>query len=137
MHASSKPAKKFKGQQQDSNPQPLSSSTNIQPVWLNGWMFVYKVVVGSNLVAGLRVPFVFSCCKILKSITLKTCYEIALTFFWVESKTNMLYVNKNFIGKLFFSFDRYYGKVFPEPSVLHLHSQRMFFQCFFMLTLKV
>ena len=63
------------------------------------WLWVQILLLVSNLVAG---PFVFSCCKILKSITLKTCYEIALAFLSVESKTNMLYVNKNFIGQLFF-----------------------------------
>ena len=58
--------------------------------------------------------------------------EIALAFLPVESKTNILYVNIHFTGNLFFGFDRYCGKVFPEPAALftffeRLHSQRIFF----------
>ena len=87
---------------------------------------------------GLRVPFVVSCCKFLKSIILKTFNEIALVFLSVESKTNILYVNINFNGNLFLGFGRYCGKVLPEPAVFHLferlHSQITFFQYFFMLT---
>ena len=32
---------------------------------------------------------------------------------------NILYVNLNFTGNLFFGFGRYYGKVVPEPAVSH------------------
>ena len=34
---------KFKWLQRDSNPQPLSSKMNTQPVWPSGWVFVYKL----------------------------------------------------------------------------------------------
>ena len=43
--------------------------------------------------------------------------KIVLTFLLVESKTNILYVNINFTGNLFFEFGRYCGKVFPKPIV--------------------
>ena len=45
--------------------------------------------------------------------------KIVLAFLLVESKTNMLYVNINFTGNLFFGFGRYCGKVFPKPIVSH------------------
>ena len=39
------PNLKFKWQQRDSNPQPLSSYTKTESwsVWLNGWVFVYEL----------------------------------------------------------------------------------------------
>ena len=40
----------------------------------------------------------------------------------VESKTNLLYVNINFTGNLFFEFGRYCDKVVPEPAVSQLFS---------------
>ena len=49
----------------------------------------------------------------------ETFHEIVLALLPVESKTNLLYVNINFTGTLFFGFDRYCGKVVPEPAVSH------------------
>ena len=40
-------------------------------------------------------------------------------FLPVESKTNLLYININFTGNLFFGFTRYCSKVFLEPTVSH------------------
>ena len=45
--------------------------------------------------------------------------EIVLPFLPVESKTNILYVNINFIGTLFSRFSRYCGKVVAEPTDSH------------------
>ena len=77
-------------------------------------------------------------CSLLLSVfksLLKTFNEIVLVFLPVESKANILYVNINFNGNLFFGFGIYCGKVVPEPGTTiflalfeHLHSQRMFFQ---------
>ena len=53
------------------------------------------------------VSFVVSCCQFLKAIVLKTFNEIVLAFLPVERKTNILYVNINFTGNLFFGFGRY------------------------------
>ena len=50
---------------------------------------------------------------------LKTFNEIVLVFLPVERKTNVLYVNINLTGNLFFGFGRYCGKVVPEPAVSH------------------
>ena len=62
---------------------------------------------------GLRVPFVVFCCKILKSVILKTFNPILLAFLSVESKANTVYyVNINFTGNLLLEFGRYCGKVF-------------------------
>ena len=36
-----------------------------------------------------------------------------------ETKVNILYVNINFTRNLFSGFDRYCGKVVPEPAVSH------------------
>ena len=58
---------------------------------------------------GLRVPFVVSCCKFLKSVILKTFSEIILAFLSVESKKNIVYGNIDFTGNLFFGFGRYCG----------------------------
>ena len=84
---------------------------------------------------GVRVPFAVSCCQFLKAIILKIFNEIVLPFLPVESKTNILYVNINLTGNLFFGFGRYGGKVVPEPADSHpferLHSQKMFFQYIF------
>ena len=66
-----------------------------------------------------RSIFVVSCCQFLKAIILKTINEIVLAFLPVQSKTNILYVNMNFTGKLLFRFGGYCGKVFPEPAVSH------------------
>ena len=48
--------------------------------------------------------------------------------------TNILWVNMNFTGNLFFEFARSCGKVFPEPTdshpFEHLQSQKMFFNIF-------
>ena len=65
------------------------------------------------------VSFVVSCCQFLKAIILKTFNEIVLAFLPVERKTNILYVNINFTGNLFFGFGRYCGKLVPEPTVSH------------------
>ena len=88
---------------------------------------------------GLRVPFAVSCCNFLKSNFLKTFNEIVLAFFLFESKTNILYVNKNFIGNLLLGFGRYWGKVLPEPAVFHLFrapalTNNFFSNVFFTLT---
>ena len=73
--------------------------------------------------------------KFLKSVILKTFNEIVLAFLSVESKTNILYVNIKFTGKLLLGFGRCCGKVFQEATVFHLseglHSQIMVFQYFF------
>ena len=45
--------------------------------------------------------------------------EIVLTYFLVESKTNIIYVNINFTGNLYFVFGRYCGNVVPERAVSH------------------
>ena len=45
--------------------------------------------------------------------------EIVLAFLPFESKTNILHVNINFTGNLFFGFGRYRGKAVPEPAVSH------------------
>ena len=70
-----------------------------------------------------------------KHIYLKAFNEIVLAFLSVESKTNILYVNINFTGKLLLGFGRCCGKVFPEATVFHLseglHSQIMVFQYIF------
>ena len=63
---------------------------------------------------------------------LKTFNEIVLDFLSVKSKANILYVNINFIGNLYFGFGRYCGKefwgaLFPSFS-LFSDSQRIFFQ---------
>ena len=71
----------------------------------------------------------FSCCKLYKSIILKTFYGIVLSFLPVESKRNIFYVNMHFTENLFFGFGRYCGKVFPEAAALHVFEQ--FFQYFF------
>ena len=65
------------------------------------------------------VSFVVSCCQFLKAIILKTFNEIVLAFLPVERKTNILYVNINFTGNLFFGFGRYCGKLVPETTVSH------------------
>ena len=65
----------------------------------------------ANSYEGLRVPFVVSWCKFLNSVILKTFNEIVLAFLSVESKTNILYVNINFIGNLLLGFGRYYCKM--------------------------
>ena len=84
---------------------------------------------------GLRVPFVVLCCQFLKAIILKTFSEIVLAFLPVESNTNILYVNINFPGNVFFGFGKYCGKVTPEPAVSHRFwaaaLTKMFFQYFF------
>ena len=53
----------------------------------------------------------------------------------VEGKTNILYINIDFTGNLLLGFGRCCGKVLPEITVFYffecLHSQIMFFQCFF------
>ena len=46
--------------------------------------------------------------------------EIVLAVLSFESKTNILYVNINFIGNLLLGFGRYWGKVLAEPAVFHL-----------------
>ena len=58
-------------------------------------------------------------CSLLLSVfksLLKTFNEIVLVFLPVESKANILYVNINFNGNLFFGFGIYCGKVVPEPA---------------------
>ena len=65
------------------------------------------------------VSFVVSCCQFLKAIILKTFNEIVLAFLPVERKTNILYVNINFTGNLFFGFGRHCGKLVPETTVSH------------------
>ena len=66
------------------------------------------------------MPFIVSCCQFLKSSILKICNEIFLAFLPVKSKIDILYVNINFTGNLFFGFNRYCGKVVLEPVVSHL-----------------
>ena len=58
-----------------------------------------------------------SCCQFLKAIIFKIFNETVLAFLLVQSKTNVLYVNINFTGNIFFGCGRYCGKVFPEPAV--------------------
>ena len=41
---------------------------------------------------------------------------MVLAFSLVESKTNILFVNINFIGNLLLEFSKYCGKVLPEPT---------------------
>ena len=55
----------------------------------------------------------------LKAIILKTFNDIVLAFLPVEIKANILYVNINFTGNLFYGFGRYSGKVVPEPATSH------------------
>ena len=57
--------------------------------------------------------------SVLKAIILETFNEIVLAFLPGESKTNILYVDINFTGNLFFGFGRYCGNVVPEPAVSH------------------
>ena len=63
------------------------------------------------------------------------------SFLPIKCKANILYVNINFTGYLFFGFSRYCGKVVPEPAVSHpfwlpaLHKECSF-NIFFMLTLS-
>ena len=45
--------------------------------------------------------------------------EITLAYFLVESKKNILYVNINFTGNLYFVFSRYCGNVVPERALSH------------------
>ena len=73
---------------------------------------------------------------------LKTFNEIVLAFLSVKSKANILYVNINFTGNLFFGFGRYCdkefrGPLFPEFSVSHsfLTHKQSSFNSFFMLAL--
>ena len=68
----------------------------------------------------VKVPFLVSCCKCLKSVILKTFNEIVLAFLSVESRTNTLYININFTGNLLLGFGRYCSKVLPEAAVIHL-----------------
>ena len=52
-------------------------------------------------------------------VAVATFNEIALAFLPVEGDTNILHVNINFTGNLFFGFGRYCGKVFPD-TVSHI-----------------
>ena len=84
---------------------------------------------------------IVSCGQFLKAIILKTFNEIVLAFLPVESKTNMLYVNINFTGNLFFGFGRYRGKVVPElafpyPFLAPAPTKNVLSTFFFMLTLS-
>ena len=54
-----------------------------------------------------------------KSHYLRNLQWIVLAFLPGESKTNILYVDINFTGNLFFGFGRYCGNVVPEPAVSH------------------
>ena len=82
------------------------------------WRQRYWQILKCTLVC-LVVSFVFSCCQYLKPIILKTFNQTFLAFLPVEFKTNILYVNINFAGKLFFGFGRYCRKVLPEHAVSH------------------
>ena len=55
----------------------------------------------------------------LKAIILKAFNEVVLNFSPVEAETNILYVNINFTGNLFFGFGRYCGKVVQKPADSH------------------
>ena len=55
---------KFKWLEVDSNPEPRSSYTNIQSVWPNGWVFIYKLT---------RPGFEFSCSHLTSRF--RTCFE--------------------------------------------------------------
>ena len=84
-------------------------SLNDFPRTINEFYCFYQVVVvfipvssSSSFSHFLRVPVVVSCCKFLKFIILKICYEIDLTFLSVEIKINILFVNINFTGNFFF-----------------------------------
>ena len=79
--------------------------------------------------------FLISCFQFLKAIILKTFNEIVKAFELVESKTNMLHVNINFTGNLFFGLVDIVAKYSQNLLFLtlfeHLHSQRINFQYFF------
>ena len=79
------------------------------------------------------MPFVVSCCHLLKAIILKTFNVLAIFASWMYGKYTLC--NLHFTGNLFFGFGRYYGKVVPEPAVSHLsehlHWQRMSFKQFY------
>ena len=54
------------------------------------------------------------------SVSLKTFNDTMLAFLSVESKTNILYANKNFAGNIVFGFGRKCGKVFANYSLFHV-----------------